>query len=140
MATVVNFFNESDTKYLPRKKAVETVTRILADEKKSEAVVNIIVLDDDNIRSINKQYLDHDYATDVISFTIDEIPFLGEIYISSDTAKKQAEKYNVSLANETVRLAAHGALHLCGYEDDTDEKRKLMHDLEDKYLGMIWKE
>lgn len=139
MSIIINTFNESNTKRLPWKKMADIAKRIFLDEKNIEATVNIVALDDDTIKEMNREYLQHDYATDVISFVIDDEPFMGELYISADTARKQAEEYKVSLSNEMLRLTAHGALHLCGYDDDTTEKRELMHSLEDKYLEKIGK-
>ena len=59
-----------------------------------------------------------------------ETPLEGEIYIGAETAVKQAEEYNVSLTNELLRLVIHGSLHLCGYDDATDDERHHMHLLE----------
>ena len=74
-------------------------------------------------------------ATDVITFPIDEEPpIYGEIYISIDTARRQAEEYGVSLRNELCRLAVHGALHLAGYDDATPKQREKMHNLENQYI------
>jgi probable rRNA maturation factor len=136
-------FNSSSTKFLPIKKVVEAVERVFVGEKnqgsqKNESGIktNVIYLDDDEIHKINKEFLTHDYPTDVITFTIEESPLEGEIYIGVGVAKVQAEEYAVSLQNECLRLAVHGALHLCGYEDDTGEKRRAMHLLENKYMGL----
>ncbi len=140
MAVSVRTFNESNTKFLPWKKMTTVAEAIFADEKIYDASLNIIVLTDDRIQEINRRYLEHDYATDVISFNIEDEPLEGEIYISADTARKQAEEYRVSLSNEMVRLTAHGTLHVCGHDDATDEMRQAMHILENKYLGLYWKE
>lgn len=139
MSLIINTFNESGAKFLPWKKISNIVETILKSEGKKEANVNIIVLDDNQIHEMNKEYLSHDYPTDVISFILEEAPLDGEVYISVDTAKEQAKDYKVSLSNEMTRLVAHGTLHLCGYDDDTKEKRAFMTNLENKYLGEVWK-
>ncbi len=139
MSVIVKTFNESETKFLPWKKMKTVAEAIVIDKKILDASLNIIVLTDDKIQEINREYLEHDYATDVISFNIDENPLEGEIYISADTALKQAKEYGVSLSNEIVRLVAHGTLHICGHDDASDEMRQAMHVLENKYLGLYWK-
>jgi rRNA maturation RNase YbeY len=121
-------------KYLPKQRVRETVRIALEGEDFTNGDVNVIYMDDSEIRILNDEYLGHDYATDVLSFTIEEKPLLGEIYIGVETARRQACEYEVSLSNEILRLAAHGALHLAGYEDDTPEKREQMRRLEDKYI------
>jgi rRNA maturation RNase YbeY len=83
---------------------------------------------------LNKQYLQHDYATDVITFPLDEQPLYGEIYVSLETARRQANEYGVTVVNELCRLAVHGALHLLGYDDATLEDRAAMHKLESKFI------
>jgi len=87
---------------------------------------------------LNNEYLQHDYYTDVITFSLNEDDTKeidGEIYICVDVAEEQAKEYKVSLSNELSRLAIHGLLHLCGYGDKTDEEQKLMRSLENKYLS-----
>ncbi|MBK7986366.1 MAG: rRNA maturation RNase YbeY [Ignavibacteria bacterium] len=83
---------------------------------------------------MNRKFLQHDYPTDVITFPLEDNPLEGEIYISIDTAIEQARDYNVSVAQELMRLAAHGTLHLIGYDDSTDEERARMSELETLYI------
>lgn len=133
-------FNSSSTKFLPKKKVTEAIKRVFEGEKNqrkvSEIKVNLIYLNDDEIHNMNKEFLSHDYPTDVITFTLEENPLEAEIYIGVGVAKSQAVEYGVSHQNECLRLAVHGALHLCGYEDDTDKKRQAMHLLENKYMKL----
>ena len=133
-------FNSSSTKFLPKKKVTEAIKRVFEGEKNqrkvSEIKVNVIYLNDDEIHNMNKEFLSHDYPTDVITFTLEENPLEGEIYIGAGVAKDQAREYRVSVRNECLRLAVHGALHLCGYEDNTDKKRQEMHLLENKYMKL----
>lgn len=136
MAIKVEIFNSSSLKYLPIRKVIKAIENTLEGESIKEAVVNVIYMDDHDIHVMNKDYLDHDYPTDVITFPLEEQPMEGEIYIGAETAVKQAEEYKVSLTNELLRLSIHGALHLCGYDDASDEERQNMHVLENKYLGI----
>lgn len=137
MSKTIEIFNSSSLKYLPIKKAQKAVETTLKGESVSNAEVNVIYMDDPDIHQMNQEYLNHDYPTDVITFPLNETPLEGEIYIGAETAVKQAEEYKVSLTNELLRLVIHGTLHLCGYDDATDEERHDMHLLENKYLGLL---
>lgn len=131
----IDFYNDSDLKYIPAKKSIKIAERVFAGENIVAYELNIITVSDDKIHKLNKEYLNHDYATDVITFTLDDEPLTGEIYISAETAMNQATDYKVSLQNEILRLVAHGCLHLAGYNDITDEERENMHLLENKYIS-----
>ncbi|MFP4370222.1 MAG: rRNA maturation RNase YbeY [Candidatus Kapaibacterium sp.] len=133
----IKWFNSSGKKYLPRAKVISIVNDILMNEFNKSFKINVIITDDDTIKKLNKEFLNHDYATDVLSFMLEEEPLEGEIYISADTACEQSNEFGVSLSNELIRLAAHGALHLAGYEDATDIERKQMHDLENRYMEKL---
>lgn len=100
--------------------------------------VNIILTDGETIKKMNQQFLSHDYDTDVISFRLNEGEKIeGEIYISIDQTMIQAKTYHVSFQNELARLVAHGSLHLCGYDDQTDSQKKQMTSKENSYLNPI---
>lgn len=131
-------YNSSNYKFLPIKKIINYLNYVLKGEKKNNAVVNVVYVDKDEILKLNNEYLQHDYYTDVITFSLNEDDTKeidGEIYICVDVAEEQAKEYKVSLSNELSRLAIHGLLHLCGYGDKTDEEQKLMRSLENKYLS-----
>ena len=113
---------------------IASVDACLKSHKVKHAKIDIIFLSDRRIRTLNKQYLQHDYATDVITFPLDEQPLYGEIYVSLETARRQANEYGVTVVNELCRLAVHGALHLLGYDDATLEDRAAMHKLESKFI------
>jgi rRNA maturation RNase YbeY len=130
----VQVFNDSQQKPIPRTKIQEVVRRVLASEGIKEAEINVIVVSDEKILELNREFLQHDYTTDVITFPIGESPLEGEIYISADTARVQALEFGVTLTEEILRLTAHGALHLAGYDDATPEQREIMSTLENKYI------
>ncbi len=136
MAIEIEIYNQTDRKFLPVKKMKETAAAVFSGEGKTDVELGIIILDDNAIHQMNIEFLQHDFPTDVITFNLDEEDFLaGEVYLSADTAEKQAKEYGVSITNELMRLAAHGALHLCGYDDATTEQRDFMHSLENKYIA-----
>lgn len=96
-----------------------------------------IFCSDDYLLDINRQYLNHDYYTDIITFDLSEGEggTVGEIYISIDRVRDNARQFNTSLAEELHRVIFHGALHLCGYKDKTTREEKLMRAKETEYLA-----
>lgn len=126
-----------DAPRLPKRTIERAVAAALDGEAIADARVTVVVCDDETIRAINAQFLDHDWATDVITFPLAEAPLEGEIYISVDTARRQAAEYGVSLRNELVRLAVHGTLHLVGYDDTTEAERLLMHRVQERYVELV---
>lgn len=101
--------------------------------------LNIVFVDDEYLKSLHRQFLNDDTYTDVMTFNLSETGAIdGEIYISADRAKENAQKYQVSFADEIARLVIHGLLHLKGHDDRTDAGRRQMHQLENKYLKECW--
>lgn len=133
----INFYNDSETKYLPKQSLINAVALVVSNEIKKDCIINIIICSDEYIHQLNKQFLNHDYTTDVITFEIDNEPLEGEIYISVDTAKKQSNEYKCSLKDELSRLCIHGVLHLAGYKDEKSSDKAIMTGLEDKYLKLM---
>jgi rRNA maturation RNase YbeY len=134
MELSISVFNVSSFKYLPKKRILEAVRAVFEANKIKSGNLNLIICNDDFIHDLNKRYLEHDYPTDVITFIIEDNPLDAEIYISADTAFKQSADYNVTLKNEILRLSIHGALHIAGLNDSTDEERANMQLEEDKFL------
>ena len=106
-------------------------------------LLNIVIVDNEKIREINKEYRNKDAVTDVISFAFEEVKdvnyedvrFLGEIYISYERCKEQAKDYGHSVRREFCYLAVHGLLHLLGYDHMTEEDKKVMRALEEEILN-----
>ncbi len=102
---------------------------------------NIVVVfcDDEYLKDINKQYLQHDYYTDIITFHYHENadPIDGEIYISLDTVADNARTLNIPLFDELHRVIIHGILHLLGYDDKYAIDQELMRGKEDYYLSLL---
>ena len=108
--------------------------------------VSCVLVDEERIQEINREYRHIDRSTDVISFAMEDndqfyvegMPrTLGDIFISVDHAKKQAEEYGHSLRREMCFLFTHGILHLLGYDHMTDEQEKEMFGLQDEILGAL---
>ena len=115
----------------------DAVRFALAAARVSEASISCAVVSDREIRRINRQYLQHDYATDIITFPLEERPLEAELVISADTARRQAAEYGVSMREECARLAIHGVLHLTGYDDTDEELRVKMKRREDRLLAQF---
>ena len=113
------------------------LTRIFVLEKTGLNQVNYIFSSDQHLLSINRSYLKHNSYTDVITFTLSQKgePVCGEVYLSTDRIKDNAKNYNESYQNELLRVLIHGALHLCGFEDNTRAQKKLMRQKENFYLS-----
>lgn len=100
--------------------------------------INYIFVDDETMLDINRRFIGHDYYTDHIGFDYSEDDALsGDIYISLDTVKTNAEKFGATYDEELRRVIIHGLLHLCGLRDKTDEERQQMQNAEDKALNAL---
>jgi len=109
-------------------------------EKKHLAELRYIFCSDDYLLEINKQYLKHNYYTDIITFDLSEgdKPINAEIYISVDRVRDNARSFGNTLKNELHRVIFHGALHLCGYKDKSKQDEELMRRKEDQYLKLYF--
>ncbi|HCV43341.1 MAG TPA: rRNA maturation RNase YbeY [Bacteroidetes bacterium] len=111
------------------------VKRVLRSAGVKSARVSIVCIDSRYSRRINRKYLGHDYATDVLSFPIDTGSVLeGELYVNLDRAGTQAKEYGVSFGCEVARLVIHGVLHLVGFDDATVRKAGRMKTEEDRHV------
>lgn len=102
------------------------IAATLADRGVDDAAVSVTLVGDEEIANLNRQYLQHEGATDVISFPLyegAERP-VGDIYIGAHQAKRQAEELGVSLHLEIARLTIHGTLHVLGFDHPEDEARE----------------
>lgn len=133
------YYNKFKPSAEEMKQFKEIINFISKTEKKKIGSVNIILCSDEFIRSLNKEYLKHDYETDIITFhdINDDGMLEGELLISTDTVKINSQRYKVSFNNELMRVIVHGVLHLCGYNDMTRTERTLMKKKENFYLKII---
>ena len=102
--------------------------------------VNVILGDHALVRDLNREWLQHDWNTDVVSFPLHDSDrpsgeIEGEVYVDLDTAREVAPEHDATFEHEALRYVAHGLLHLIGYDDATDRQRARMRELEDRYLG-----
>lgn len=114
--------------------------KFIADLFQKEGVemesLDYIFCSDDYLLAINKQYLQHNYHTDIITFPLSgkDQPVIGEVYMSVDRIRENAGQYKVDFLDEFLRVVFHGALHLCGYKDKSPSEIKKMRLKEDEYL------
>lgn len=96
-----------------------------------------IFCSDNYLLNINKEFLDHDTYTDIVTFDLGEYEdeMIGEIYISTERVAENAEKFGKTYQNELHRVIFHGTLHLCGFKDKTKEQKNEMREAEDKTLA-----
>ena len=121
----------------------ELLNFVVIKEKLENCLFNIILVDNDYIHKLNKEYRGIDRVTDVISFALedsqDEVKLdfrvLGDIYISVDKAKDQAKEYGHSFLRELSFLTIHGLLHLLGYDHMTKEEEEIMFKKQDELLN-----
>ena len=134
---MINFFTETEFT-INEDELNSWLLSVIASEGKNLGEINYIFCDDEYLLSINQQYLDHDTYTDIISFDTSEGNDLsGDIFISVERIKENAQQFNVSVDDELKRVLAHGILHFCGYKDKTDDEAKLMREKEDEKLKMF---
>ena len=99
--------------------------------------VGYMFVDDEKILEVNNEYLGHDYYTDIITFDYDEDDIInGDLVISLDTVKSNAELFNKPYEEELFRVIIHGILHLCGINDKGPGEREIMEAAENKALEM----
>lgn len=97
--------------------------------------LNYVFCSDQRLLEINRQFLHHNYYTDIITFDLSEgVSTHAEIYISVDRVKENARNLGVSFKSELHRVIFHGALHLCGYGDKDNKEMQEMRKIEDYYL------
>lgn len=102
------------------------------------AAVDFIFCTDDYLLEINRQHLNHDYYTDIITFPYREgTELMSDIFISVDRVKENAEDHGVSFQEELIRVMAHGLLHLIGYDDKSEDKRTEMRKEEDRAIKLF---
>ena len=137
----IQFFFPQKTSLENRSNLKLFIQSIFKKEKTKTQFINIIFCSDEFLLNINKQYLNHDYPTDIITFEIsrDLNGITAEIYISVDSVTRNSIDYQSTKKNELHRVIFHGVLHLCGYKDKTKKDIDLMRSKEDEYLNIYLK-
>jgi rRNA maturation RNase YbeY len=123
---------------LPTEKLRKAIEAVLKGEKHHAQMISAVYCGDKFIKKINRTFLQHDYATDTISFRLNEGKEVeGEFYISLDTVARNARQYKVSEEEELLRVTIHSVLHLVGYDDETLLQKKKMTEKENACLALF---
>ena len=132
----VIFHNADVTKKIVQKRRIRNfIFDLFLTEERKLSYLNIIFCSDEYLLTLNKQFLQHDYYTDILTFNLSEDKNMAaEIYISVDRALENSYLFKSSFQTEIVRLIFHGILHLLGYDDKTNKQKELMTKKEDELL------
>lgn len=135
---MISFNYETDFLLDNETQFFDWISRVILSENKKEGDINYIFCDDEYILEINRQYLDHDYYTDIISFDYSVGNELnGDIFVSIERVKENATDFNATFDDELKRVIIHGILHYCGYKDNSEEDEALMRSKEDEKTKMF---
>lgn len=137
MASIQFFSEKVRFKLSNQRQTISWIKSVVKKEGASLKGVNYIFCSDDYLREINIQYLNHKTFTDIVTFnygSTDQIE--GDIFISIDRVKENAEKFKTDFQTEIHRVIIHGILHLVGYNDKSKTEKALMREKEDTYLSL----
>ena len=136
MAIVYITDNINLPKQFKKRQISKWIKEVIHNHGKKIGDIAYIFCTDKRILEINTQYLKHKYYTDIITFDYSDTNTVsGDIFISLDTVKDNSTQYKTNFDEELRRVIIHGVLHLCGYEDNTQEKKKEMRMYEDEALS-----
>ncbi len=136
-------FNNQDITFTLKNKTIlkKWINIVIEKKKRKSGAVNFIFCSDDFLLDINKKYLNHDTLTDIITFDYSkenaQKAISGDIFISVDRIKENAQKFSKTLENELHRVMIHGVLHLLGYTDKTKSSKAEMTKQEDLCLEVL---
>ena len=135
---MINYFFEEIDKVEIHSKTSEWLENLIQTENKKLGEINYIFCDDEYLHKINVEYLDHDTLTDIISFdyTVGNL-IQGDIFVSVERVKDNANDFNVSFEEELKRVLSHGVLHYCGYKDKSPKDEALMRSKEEEKMQMF---
>jgi probable rRNA maturation factor len=137
MTTIINLGVKLPS-FVSKRDLKQAVKNLVLNEGKSLKDLSIVFTDDDYLLEVNKQYLNHDYFTDVITFDYSDFPEVsGDVMISLDRVEDNALSMNLAYEQEFYRVVFHGVLHLCGYKDKSKDDVVIMREKEDFYIQRL---
>ena len=136
----ITFDSENiDFPNIKKRKTSAWMKKIANSYNKKIGEIAYLFCNDEKILEINRQYLNHDFYTDIISFDYSEGDIIsGDIFISLDTVRTNSQKYNTDYQEELHRVIIHGVLHLCGLDDELDEDAISMREAENSALKQLY--
>lgn len=122
---------------LPEEKLSRWINKVAGSHEKKTGEINYIFCSDSKILEVNRQYLQHDYYTDIITFDYTKGSRIsGDLFISLDTVKSNSEQFGTNYETELLRVIIHGILHLCGIDDKGPGEREIMEKAENEALAL----
>jgi rRNA maturation RNase YbeY len=137
---MIEFHAQTPFKLTQIRRIKKLINTISQDQERKIESLSIVFTSDDYLLDLNRKFLSHDYYTDILTFDYSRVgsTFInGELFISIDRARENANQHNVSIDNETLRLIIHGTLHLLGYQDESKTERNIMTLKENHYLQIF---
>lgn len=134
---MIEYQSQTDFQLKNPEGVTKWISEIIKSQEKLEGDISYVFCDDEYLLAINKEFLNHDTLTDIISFDYslgDQIH--GEIYISVDRVADNAKDFKVDFSDELHRVMIHGILHYCGYGDKSEKEALEMRNLEETALGL----
>ncbi|MDZ4748311.1 MAG: rRNA maturation RNase YbeY [Saprospiraceae bacterium] len=133
------FFTSNDVAFEPSdpERLIHWILHTIEAEGHELHRMDIIFCSDAFLLEINRDHLDHDYYTDIITFPLNDHPLIAEIYISTDRVQENAAGLHIPFEEELLRVMIHGVLHLCGYDDHEEEDIRVIRSKEEMYLGKL---
>lgn len=139
----IHFFVEDIHFKLPNpKKTSRWIKKAIACENRGLGEINVIFCSDNYLHRINRQYLNHNTLTDIVTFdySVNGKSIEGDVFISIDRVKENAIEFESGFSNELNRVIIHGVLHLIGYSDKSTRQKSEMRRKEDTYLSLYERE
>ena len=122
----IEIVNRQSKFRINRKDIIRAVELVLGSVRRKSAGVNVVFIDNKTIKKLNRQFLRHDYITDVIAFPFDDGGLLGDVVVSVERAREEALLRGIPMREEVLRYVIHGVLHLLGYRDKRPSDKKRM--------------
>lgn len=134
----INFVHENVDVDINEEQISEWVEEVIETEEKEMGEITVVFCDDEYLLDVNREHLNHDYYTDIITFdyVVGDL-IMGELYISVDRIADNAKEFAVDFLTELQRVIIHGVLHLCGYPDATDTEKQVMRSKENEALSIL---
>ena len=135
---MIEFHFKSDLVLQDKSDYADWINRVIDSEGFLVGQIDYIFCTDEYLLELNKEYLNHDTLTDIITFDYrDGKTISGDIFISTDRVRENATKFDVEFSNELKRVMSHGLLHLAGFGDKSEEEKKLMRKKEEEKIKMF---
>jgi probable rRNA maturation factor len=135
---MISFNYEVDFQLHSEVQVNKWLSEVIKSESFKEGEINYVFCDDEYLLKLNVEFLKHDTLTDILSFDYSFGKELhGDIFISIERVKENAEDFNVGFETELKRVMVHGVLHYCGYKDKSEEEERVMREKENHYINLF---